>query len=61
MKVATVETENCISCGLCISLCPTVFRFDDTARSECFDPAGATEAEIQATIDGCPVQCISWM
>lgn len=61
MKTVVVETEDCISCGLCISICPAVFRFDSTGRSECFDPAGATEAEIQNAIDGCPVQCISWM
>jgi ferredoxin len=60
MIIAVVETENCISCGLCISTCPAVFRFDSNGKSECFDPAGAPEAEIQSAIDGCPVQCIHW-
>ena len=60
MKIAVVETEDCISCGLCISTCPAVFRFDSSGRSECFDPAGAPEDEIQSAIDGCPVQCIHW-
>ena len=61
MKIAVVETDNCISCGLCISICPTVFRFDPTGKSECFEPEGSSEPEIQSAIDGCPVQCISWM
>lgn len=61
MKTVIVEKENCISCGLCISACPTVFRFDSAGKSECFNPAGASEAEIQGAIDGCPVQCIRWM
>ena len=61
MKTVVVETENCISCGLCISTCPTVFRFDSSGKSECFDSSGAPEAEIQSAIDGCPVQCICWI
>lgn len=60
MKIAFVEAENCISCGLCISLCPSVFRFDSSGKSECFEHTGAAEAEIQSAIDGCPVQCIRW-
>ncbi|OGT98821.1 MAG: ferredoxin [Geobacteraceae bacterium GWB2_52_12] len=60
MKIVTVETEDCISCGLCISTCPAVFKFNDAGKSECFDPAGDTEDAIQSAIDGCPVQCIHW-
>jgi ferredoxin len=60
MKTPFVETENCISCGLCISTCPAVFKFNNAGRAECFDAAGATEKEIQSAIDGCPVQTIFW-
>jgi ferredoxin len=60
MKRPWVDQESCISCGLCISVCPGVFRFDDAGKSECHDPAGAPEQDIQSAIDGCPVQCISW-
>lgn len=59
-KYPWVDKESCISCGLCISVCPGVFRFDDASKSECYDPTGASEKEIQEAIDGCPVQCISW-
>lgn len=55
-----VDQEACISCGLCISLCPAVFRFNEAGKSECFNPDGATQSEIQSAIDGCPVQAISW-
>jgi len=55
-----VDQEICISCGLCISICSGVFRFNNSGRSECFNPEGANEAEIQSAIDGCPVQAISW-
>lgn len=59
-KRPVVDQDSCISCGLCVSTCPAVFRFNGAGKSEVFDPAGATEQEIQAAIDGCPVQCISW-
>jgi ferredoxin len=59
-KIPRVDQEACISCGLCISTCPGVFRFNSDGKSECYDPAGASEKEIQQAIDGCPVQCISW-
>lgn len=60
MKVPWVDQESCISCGLCISTCPGVFRFNNSGKSECYDPSGASEKEIQEAIDACPVQCISW-
>jgi len=59
-KKAYVDSNNCISCGLCVSTCPAVFRFDSSGRSEAYNPTGASEKEIQQAIDGCPVQCISW-
>lgn len=57
---AIVDQDSCISCGLCISVCPGAFRFGASKKSECYNPDGATEEEIQQAIDGCPVQCISW-
>lgn len=59
-KIPVVDQESCISCGLCIAACTRVFRFNNSGKSECFDPSGASEQDIQQAIDGCPVQCISW-
>lgn len=59
-KTPVVDQEACISCGLCVSTCPDVFRFSANGKSECYNPGGASEAEIQGAIDGCPVQAISW-
>jgi len=59
-KKPFVDQDICISCGLCVSICPHVFQFNDSGRSECYNQDGATEAEIQSAIDGCPVQAISW-
>jgi len=60
MQTPWVDKESCISCGLCVSVCPAVFRMDSSGKSECYNPAGAGEKEILAAMDGCPVQCISW-
>jgi ferredoxin len=60
MQIPWVDQENCISCGICISDCPEVFRFNGKGKAECFNSSGAPEKDIQSTMDACPVQCISW-
>jgi ferredoxin len=57
--VPWVNREECISCGLCVSLAPEVFRFEEE-KSIAYNPAGAPESTIQDCIDGCPVGAISW-
>lgn len=60
-KIPWVDKDECISCGLCVSNVPDVFRYDAEGKAECFNPEGATEEEIQdGAIDVCPVQCIHW-
>jgi ferredoxin len=59
-RIPYVDRELCISCGLCVSTCPGVFRFGSDSKSEVYNPTGAEERKIQEAIDGCPVQCISW-
>ena len=54
-----VDPDECISCGLCVSLAPEVFRFEN-GKSFAYDPSGAPEALIKQCIDGCPVSAISW-
>lgn len=60
MRTPWVDQDSCISCGLCISTCPGVFSFNNAGKSECCNPGGAPEKDIQLAIDSCPVQCISW-
>lgn len=60
-KEAFVDEDMCIGCGICITNLPDVFRFNSNGKAECFDPAGASEEEIQTeAIDACPVSCICW-
>ena len=58
---AFVDQDMCIECGICVGNLPDVFRFASNGKAECFDPAGASEEEIQReAIDVCPVSCICW-
>jgi ferredoxin len=60
-KEIAVDQVACISCGLCTSNLPSVFRLAENGKAECYDPGGAPEAEIQTNaIDACPVSCIQW-
>lgn len=59
-KVPVVDEETCIGCMACVHECGNVFRMNDSGKAETYDATGDTEARIQAAIDICPVQVISW-
>ena len=59
-KTPWVDKDECISCELCVSNCPGVFRMDDDGKAVCFDAAGGSEEDIQSAMDQCPVTCIHW-
>ena len=59
-KIPVVNQNECISCGVCVEVCPEVFQLNNDNLSEVINPAGAPESKIQEAIDNCPVQCISW-
>jgi ferredoxin len=58
-RVVKVKPEDCISCGLCVSVLPEVFRFEN-GKSYAYAPLGAPEAAIQGCINSCPVEAIYW-
>jgi len=58
---AKIDREGCISCGLCASTCPEVFRMADDGRAEVYSdpvPESAESAAVDA-MDHCPVSVIS--
>jgi ferredoxin len=59
-RTPIVNEEECISCGVCVDICPQVFRLNDRDVSEVTNPTGAAEEKIQEAIDGCPGQCLHW-
>lgn len=58
---ATVDQDGCISCGVCVSVCPEVFQFNENDVSEPIKdsiPEDCIEAAQEAR-DSCPVSVIS--
>lgn len=51
--------ENCIGCGMCVSICPEVFQMSDEnvalANSEILPEQ---ETTVQEAADSCPVNAI---
>ncbi len=57
---ASVDQDGCISCGLCIDVCPEVFSYNSDDKSVAIDddiPEDALERAEEAR-DGCPVSVI---
>ncbi len=58
---ASIERDGCISCGLCVSYCPEVFRFGEDGPAEVYVETVPPELEEEVTeaVDNCPVSVIS--
>jgi ferredoxin len=58
---AIVDKEGCISCGLCVEVCPEVFRIGDDSLAEAYTdpiPEEALESAVEAQ-ENCPVSVIT--
>lgn len=58
---ATIDREGCISCGLCVSTCPQIFRLASDGLAEVHQspvPHGAEATTIRAK-ERCPTSVIS--
>lgn len=58
---ANVEQDGCISCGVCVNMCPEVFSFNENDISVAIEgeiPDDAVETAKEAA-DSCPVSVIS--
>ena len=51
--------DGCISCGVCVEMCPEVFRFNDDGVAEAYAGVSAEDEEsaVEAR-DNCPVSVI---
>ena len=58
---AKIDREGCISCGVCPSICPEVFRMAEDGLAEVYVNPVPESAEDTATEaqDSCPVSVIS--
>lgn len=57
---ASVDQDGCISCGLCIDVCPEVFSYNENDVSQAIEGDIPKEYLKQAeeARDGCPVSVI---
>ena len=57
---ASIDRDGCISCGLCASTCPEVFRMADDGRAEVIvdEVPEAAASAAQDAADNCPVEVI---
>jgi len=58
---ASIDREGCISCGLCASTCPEVFRMGEDGPAEVYVdtvPESAEGSAVEAQ-EGCPVSVIT--
>lgn len=57
MQVKIVE--GCISCGLCVSVCPEVFQMGQEGTAEVISQPNEAQAPmVQEAAEGCPVSVI---
>ena len=59
MKVK-VNKDECISCGMCIDICPEVFSYDEEDKSQvtCEDVSNQLEEKVLEAKNSCPVDAI---
>ena len=55
-----VAPEDCTGCGLCVAVCPAVFRVNDAGFIEVADLDAYPEDEVNEAIKHCPADCIRW-
>ena len=55
----SIERSGCISCGLCASTCPEVFRIGDDGLAEVHQqPDSGLEDGAREAAENCPVRVI---
>ncbi|MDR1697606.1 MAG: ferredoxin [Erysipelotrichaceae bacterium] len=50
-----IDKEKCIGCGVCISIAPAAFDFDDDGKAKVTGDAPEADDAVQS----CPTQAIS--
>lgn len=60
MKVPVVELSDCILCGVCEEVCPSVFHIGSLGYVQVAELPAYPEAEVDEAIKHCPADCIAW-
>jgi ferredoxin len=58
---ATVDSDTCTGCELCVQTCPEIFEMTDdgVARAKATDVASEHQECCREAAEGCPVEAIS--
>lgn len=56
MKVKV--TDECISCGMCINMCPEVFAYGSDSLSHVIGNPDSYPNAVEAAADACPTNAI---
>ncbi len=59
MSNVTVDPNTCIGCGMCTSLCSSVFEMNAEGKAQVINGANIEEPTITDAAAACPVQAIS--
>lgn len=60
MKIPVVELSDCILCGICEEVSPSVFHVSDLGYVQVSELDSYPEAEVDDAIKNCPADCILW-
>ena len=60
MQRPVIDEDLCVGCGLCASICPTVFQLNSDEKSEVIGKDKCSTCDCQQAIDNCPAQAIRW-
>jgi ferredoxin len=60
MRTPVIEIGDCVLCGICVELCPSVFALTDLGYVEVTGSVDLPEDDINEAIKNCPADCISW-
>ena len=55
--MARIDTEKCIGCGLCVSICPEIFELDENGKAKTISDKISSCTKEAA--ESCPVEAIS--
>ncbi|NCN99966.1 ferredoxin [Candidatus Falkowbacteria bacterium] len=54
-----INASKCIGCGLCVDLCPTVFRLNSSGQAEVFgNELSGDNEEVKSAAQSCPAEAI---
>ena len=60
MKIPEVDLSACIRCGVCVEVCPKVFKMNDAGFVAVADLVAYPERNVNEAIMCCPTDCIYW-